>query len=168
MSQKLDWNRERYRTRDLLLEYDYNIMPAHPRAAGLPIIYPWENQSLSVISYQLYEIAKNYGFPGTVDEFFSKFSLYGGNIIKGTVNTFPIPGNENNLYFDEESEILYYFSAKNMEILSETAAKIGAAIVGYSVVKDTQEIITYLYIPVKASLVADTILDSGDASEYID
>ena len=160
--------KERWRTRDRLLEYDLSIMPLKPHSAGLSMVYPWENQSLLFTSYQLYEIAKNYGFPGTVDEFFSKFSLYGGNIIRGTVNTFPIPGNENNLYFDEENEILYYFSIKNMKILSETAARIGAAIVGYSVVKDTQEIITYLYIPVKASLVADTILDSGDASEYID
>ena len=152
--------KERRRTRDRLLEYDLSIMPLKPHSAGLSIIYPWENQSLLFTSYQLYEIAKNYGFPGTVEEFFSKFSLYGGNIIKGTISTFPVPGNENNLYFDEESKILYYFSVKNMKILSETVAKIGAAIVGYSVVKETSEIITYLYIPVKASLIADSVLNN--------
>ena len=31
----------RHRTRDLLLEYDAAIMPPHPRAGGIPMIYPW-------------------------------------------------------------------------------------------------------------------------------
>ena len=36
-------NRER--TRDLLLEYDIRIMPPHPRAAGLAMVYPWLNSN---------------------------------------------------------------------------------------------------------------------------
>jgi hypothetical protein len=36
-------NRER--TRDLLLEYDFRIMPPRPRAAGLAMIYPWLNSN---------------------------------------------------------------------------------------------------------------------------
>jgi len=82
---KIDWNYERYRTRDLLLEYDATIMPPHPRAGGLAMIYPWgsdifdnivdmhipsrphtttlsmvypwENTSLSILNHQLYLIA---------------------------------------------------------------------------------------------------------------
>ena len=39
--ERLDPCRERHRTRDLLLEYDLNIMPPHPRAGGISIVYPW-------------------------------------------------------------------------------------------------------------------------------
>jgi len=55
---KLDWNRERYRTRDLLLEYDTAIMPARPRTAGLAMVYPWENLTLSTLKAQIIEIAR--------------------------------------------------------------------------------------------------------------
>jgi hypothetical protein len=41
MKKGLDWNYERYRTRDLLLEYNTNIMPPHPRAGGISVVYPW-------------------------------------------------------------------------------------------------------------------------------
>jgi hypothetical protein len=37
----------RHRTRDLLLEYDPSIMPLHPRAGGLTIVYPWGNDNES-------------------------------------------------------------------------------------------------------------------------
>ena len=37
----LDVNRERHRTHDLLLECDINIMPPHPRAGGIAMVYPW-------------------------------------------------------------------------------------------------------------------------------
>lgn len=43
MNQKLDWNYERYRTRDRLIEYDFDLIAPFPHSAGLPIIYPWEN-----------------------------------------------------------------------------------------------------------------------------
>ena len=77
-----DMNSHRRATRDLLLEYDSNIMPPHPRAAGLNyvynwldsnaapdetygvppmpttsemhMIYPWENTNLGILSSQLY------------------------------------------------------------------------------------------------------------------
>jgi len=38
--------KERWRTRDRLLEYDISIMPARPRTAGLAMVYPWENNLL--------------------------------------------------------------------------------------------------------------------------
>jgi len=34
-------NYERYRTRDLLLEYDNKIVPPKPRIAGLNTVYSW-------------------------------------------------------------------------------------------------------------------------------
>jgi len=38
--------KERWRTRDRLLEYDESIMPLRPHSAGLSMIYPWENVTL--------------------------------------------------------------------------------------------------------------------------
>ena len=40
-------------TRDVLLEYNNNIMPPKPRAAGLDVVYPWENMSLSNLTKDL-------------------------------------------------------------------------------------------------------------------
>ena len=47
MTNKRDWNYERYRTRDLLLEYDKAIMPPRPRAAGLSNVYSWGSTILT-------------------------------------------------------------------------------------------------------------------------
>jgi len=86
-------NRERQRTRDLLLEYDRAIMPPRPRAAGLGSVYtwlnanevtqnegdmppapsttefnsvyPWENTGLIILSNQLYTLAAKSGYTGT-------------------------------------------------------------------------------------------------------
>lgn len=166
---KLNWNKERWRTRDRLLEYDFSIAPPIPHSAGLKIIYPWEQNSLSVFSEQLYQIAQKYGFLGSFSDFFNKFGEVGGDIVVGTLNTFPVPGQENNLYLDKETEILYYFKSTTQIINEELIARVGAAIVGKKLVGEIEkEEITYLYIPVRSLMIEDTILDSGDAAEYID
>ena len=158
---KLDWNHERYRTRDLLLEYDASIMPPHPRAGGLTMvypwgseyydnvvdtyiphsshtttlsmIYPWENTSLNILNHQLYLIAVQYGFDGTEDEFKGLFSDYVGprSIMFATYDQFPATGIQDKLYFDLETKNLYYWNEE--------------------------------YIPVNAMLIAETALNGGEA-----
>lgn len=120
-------------TRDLLLEYDKAIMPPRPRAAGLGIIYPWENSLLSVFSSQLFQLAKQSGYNGTRQDFLQNFgSLLGDKeIIYDIFNNFPEIGQNNLLYFDLDEKILYYWDNR--------------------------------YIPVNAMLIANTIIDGGEA-----
>ena len=129
----LDWNHERHRTRDLLLEYDISIMPARPRAAGLTIVYPWENSLLQLLGKQLYNIAANSGFSGTEEDFNSHFGEYlnSKQIIFSTYNAFPQVGEIDKLYFDQTDKILYYWNNE--------------------------------YIPVNAMLIANTTLEGGGA-----
>ena len=132
---KLDWNHERYRTRDLLLEYNSNIMPFHPRAAGLAIIYPWENTSSTILLAQLYQIAAASGYEGTEDDFKQNFGHYlqnaGKELVFAPFVDFPEIGNENTLYFASDTKILYYYDEE--------------------------------YIPVNAMLITDTIINGGEA-----
>ena len=156
---------ERQRTRDLLLEY---VIPPRPRSAGLAMVYPWENITLTQLSKQIFEIVRKYGYNGTEALFWSKFLESKGNVIVGTLETFPVPGEENNLYLDKETEILYYFKATKSIVDTDLCEKIGAAIVGTSITEDTEEIITYLYIPVKSLPIENLIIDCGSAAEYMD
>lgn len=157
----LNWNRERWRTRDLLLEYDTSIMPPHPRAGGimvvypwgsaaydnvidlsiphnphtttLSMIYPWENTSLNILSHQLYLIALQSGFIGTEEDFKNLFRDFVGprSIMFATYSDFPETGILNKLYFDLEEKVLYYWDNE--------------------------------YIPVNAMLIANTTVDGGEA-----
>ena len=157
----IDWNHERHRTRDLLLEYDTSIMPPHPRAGGLSIlypwgsqyyenavdmyiptsahtttlsmVYPWENTSLNILNHQLYLVAVLNGFEGTEADFKDLFSSYVGarSIMFATYDQFPEIGISEKLYFDLETKILYYWNDE--------------------------------YIPVNAMLIAETTLDGGEA-----
>lgn len=160
---KLDWNRERHRTRDLLLEYDFDRLPARPHTAGLNIIYPWEDTNLHIFAKELYQLVLNNGFTGTLEQFLNRFCVEQEytQVVKGTVNTFPMPGIENNLYLDIETSILYYFKITNAPINPELVNKIGA-------IMTTDEDKSYLYIPVRAMLIEDIILNGGSAAEYID
>ena len=130
---------DRRKTRDLLLEYDMDVCPPRPRAAGLAIIYPWENINLTIFAQQLYQIAAKSGYEGTEDVFMANFGSYLGNksILFANFNDFPETGENNKVYFAVDEKILYYW--------------------------DENE-----YKPVKATLIDDTILYSGDASEYYD
>lgn len=133
MITKLDWNRERYRTRDLLLEYDYSIMPVRPRAAGLAMVYPWESTGLRILNHQFYQMAVANGYLGTEDEFKDVFNNYVSkyNVIFGKYNDFPQVGDKDKLYFDVEEKALYYWDND--------------------------------YLLVNAMLVANTILEGGGA-----
>ena len=125
--------KERWRTRDLLLEYDRAIMPPRPRAAGLGIVYPWEMMTFSIISKQLYAFAINSGFKGSEKDFKEKFGSYLQNkqIIYANYIDFPVTGELDKLYFDLEEKILYYWDEE--------------------------------YIPVNAMLIANTIIEGGEA-----
>lgn len=164
----LDWNRERYRTRDRLLDYNFSLFPTNPQSATLPMVYPWENVANYRLSLQLYEIAKNNGYIGSEADFLNKFSANGNNIITGTLSTFPVPGIETNLYFDTETEILYYFTTSNSPIDLDLLAKVGGAVVGQSVSVNPADIVSYLYLPVRALPIEDLILNCGNAVENID
>lgn len=184
-----DWNYERKRTRDRLIEYDISIMPLYPHSGGiavpypqeaeniritipsiiaearLNVIYPWENYSLTILSHQLYLIARDNGFPGTEKQFLEKFGslnvITENNVIVGIINNFPMIGDTNALYLDRETGILYYFKATENTINEEIATIMGA------IIKGKENEMTFLYIPVRALLIEDTILNCGDASEYI-
>lgn len=127
----------RRETRDLLLEYDRSICPPRPRAAGLPIVYPWENISLTIFAKQLYQMAANSGFDGDEQTFINNFGAFlgGRQILYANFNDFPQQGENEKLYFALDEKILYYWSQDG-------------------------------YKPVKTTLIDDTIIYSGDASEY--
>jgi len=120
-------------TRDLLLEYNFDIMPPRPRAAGLGIIYPWENLNTSILSQQLFSLASKSGFEGTENEFKEQFGSYlqGKQIIYTNFTNFPEIGEINKLYFDLEEKILYYWDKE--------------------------------YLPINTLLIENTILNSGNA-----
>lgn len=150
----------RHRTRDLLLEYAPAIMPVHPRAGGLTILYPWGNtnengatmppfpdpsaissiypwdmQYLAIMGDWLFVFAKNSGYNGTREEFYSCFGSYleknRQEIVFDTYDNFPEQGVQDMLYFDLDEKILYYWDNE--------------------------------YIPVNAMLIAETIVNGGEA-----
>lgn len=156
------WNRQRIKTRDRLFDYD---LPMYPIIDKLQAPYPWASANLSVLTKQLYEIALQNGFLGNQQSFISRFT--NGSLVQGTLNSFPIPGVPNTLYLDKETNILYYFKETTQEINLQLANKIGATIVYNSDITDTQQMVTYLYIPVRAMPLEDLILNCGSAAEYI-
>ena len=156
-------NRDRWRTRDLLLEYDRSIMPPRPRAAGLgsiytwldsneisqgaldvpptpdaaniTTVYPWENAGLFILSNQLYQLAANSGYHGTSQEFYHHFGSY--------------------------------LERNSQEILFETYDNFPQVGTTNMLYFDLNEKILYYwdngYVPVNAMLIANTILNGGDA-----
>ena len=126
-------------TRDLLLEYDFNIMPPRPRAAGLGIVYPWENMGLTSFTHTLYLIAANSGFTGTEQQFHENFGAFLENkqIIFEKYDNFPEEGNRNIIYFDLDENTMYCWD------------------------KDA-------YVPVNTLLIDGTILDGGSSIELVD
>lgn len=151
------WNRERKRTRDRLSDYEIS---------KFDLVYPWYNHSLNVLSKQLYELASKHGFTGTQDNLIN--NLFQNSIMIESFENFPIPGNINLLYLDNETSILYYFKETTNDINIEVAETVGAKIVGQNTDEVTGNTITYMYIPVRAMLIENSIINGGDAAEYID
>ena len=137
-----DWNHERRRTRDRLLEYDSIIMPLMPHSAGLAMVYPWEDwrQQWEIPNYEvlgewLYQVAILSGYQGSKEDLRNNFGTYlernHQEIVFGTLSTFPEIGERNKLYFDSVEKTLYYWANQ--------------------------------YIPVNGMLITDTILEGGGA-----
>ena len=150
-------------TRDLLLEYDRSIMPPRPRAAGLPLIYtwlnsntpntdtiynvpipetaefsvvyPWESIGLSILGDQIYILAARSGYTGTREEFHKYFGTY--------------------------------LERNRQEILFETYDNFPQRGSNEMLYFDLDNKILYYwdeeYIPVNAMLIANTILNGGEA-----
>ena len=158
-----DMNSHRRATRDLLLEYDTTIMPPRPRAAGLSyvynwldsntapdettdmpptptttnmsMVYPWEQTNLGILSTQLYTLAANSGYTGTQSEFNTHFGYY-------------LENNHKEILFD----------------LYTNFPQVGVADMLYFDLND--RILYYWdneYIPVNAMLIANTIVNGGEA-----
>lgn len=134
----------RHRTRDLLIEYDKRIMPLHPRAAGLQMVYPWEMYgysgqtsgggfTLEQLADGLYQLAQMSGFTGSQNLFFANFGRYlqDKEVNFLHLNEFPESGKVDQLYFNLDDKILYYWDRDR-------------------------------YIPVNAMLVADAVLEGGE------
>lgn len=155
--------KERRRTRDLLLEYHTNIVPPKPRAAGLAVaypwsltdfplqtdaqtpidpiqqnitsVYPWENSNMSILSDQLYLIAASSGYTGTKNEFKQFFGYY-------------LERNRPEIIFDK------YINFPNPGNKTQLFFDLDEKILYYW---DEE------YIPVNAMLIANTILEGGEA-----
>ena len=164
IQRSLDKNYNRRSTRDLLLEYDSRIMPPHPRAAGLAmiypwlnsnsvdqgwigippipdtpefkVIYPWESVGLSILGDQIYLLAIRSGYIGTREDFHRYFGSY-------------LNQNKWEILFEDFSNF-------------PTEGKID------KLYFDLSEKILYYwaegqYLPVNAMLITNTILNGGDA-----
>lgn len=64
---KLDWNRERHRTRDRLISnlLDYGPLPT---SENIPIVFPWMPISLAQLSQTILDIAQQYDYSDTEEE----------------------------------------------------------------------------------------------------
>lgn len=104
----------RARTRDLLLEYDSYIMPSQTVLSDLDIIYPWNTIKIGKLKKELYDFAESSGYSGTYEEFTQNFGSYLAaheqQIVFSIFDNFPEIGNDNQLYFDLNDKILYYWS----------------------------------------------------------
>ena len=156
---KLDWNLEQYRTRDRLLEYDFDIYPRFPHSAGLSMIYPWENIALNQLSKQIYQIAKSFGYKKSEEEFWLRFSE--GSVIVSNITDFPRIGDENKIYLDKETGILYYFIITTNSIYMDLVKSIGAIISEIDSDSDQKKIF-YLYIPIRAMPIENLIINGGE------
>lgn len=140
---------ERRRTRDLLLDYAYDVLPVIPRqTASLPIIYPWAGVTSSVLSKQIYEIAKNNGFVGTEAEFLIKFANMEEEIFIGSIDTFPPHGEEDKLYLDQTTGVLYYFKVLPLPLDGNYPG---------AIIADSTDEICSIYLPIYALAIQDTI-----------
>ena len=164
IQRSMDKNYNRRSTRDLLLEYDAMIMPPRPRAAGLAmiypwlnsnaadqgwigvppipdtpefkVIYPWESVGLSILGDQIYLLAARSGYLGTREEFHRYFGSY--------------------------------LESHKWEILFETFENFPTIGQIDKLYFDLNENILYYwadgqYLPVNAMLIANTIVNGGEA-----
>ena len=140
------------RLKTSMLTLDVNDYQA---ANSIQTVYPWQNIQNSQLAKQIFNIAKMYGNEDTTkEEFWTSISKK--EIIIDTIDNFPSIGDENTLYFDKISGILYYFISTADIIYTELAEAVGARI------EQDEEHITYLYIPIKAMPMENLIIGGGE------
>lgn len=152
-------NAQRKATRDKLLEV-YKYQPKDlSYINSIQSVYPWEKMQQSQLEQQLYQIAVDNGFTGTVEEFKRRYTdaFAGGRVINGTIDTFPVPGEYQNIYYDTDSNIIYHFvAATTSELNPQLATLVGSYIVG------EEGDLTYLYVPIRALLIENMIIGGGE------
>lgn len=156
---QLDWNRERYRTRDRLLDFTTSMLPPHLEQEGPSLVYPYANVNLAMLEQEILAIAESYGFEGNMDALWNRLLSISG-IVRDIVTNFPEIGEPNVFYLDTESDILYYYKQTTSQVDPATAEENGIYIAGF----DEQTGTTYLYIPVRAMLIEDSILNGGNSN----
>lgn len=113
----LDMCKERWNTRDLLLEAQN---PATPTSyvSSIKSIYPWENIQLSFFAGQLYNLVKQSGYEGTIEDFTNNFGqlLEKKNVEYFVRDEFPEEGDTTKLYFDTNEKILYYWDGEYLPV----------------------------------------------------
>lgn len=106
-----------------------------PSTPEFSVVYPWESIGLSMLGDQIYILAANSGYTGTREEFHRYFGTY-------------LENNKQEIVFDD----FVNFPAKGSQ---------------YMLYFDLQEKILYYwkdgYVPVNAMLIANTILNGGEA-----
>ena len=117
----LDMSEERRRTRDLLLDAQ-NPTPPTTYISSIRAVYPWENMELAFFAGQLYALAAQGGYTGSIDDFNTSFGklLEEKNIQYFNKNDFPEEGNTNNLYFAIDEKILYYWNGNSYNPIQAT------------------------------------------------
>ena len=123
--------KERWNTRDLLLDAEN---PSNPSSyvCKIKAVYPWENTQLSFFAGQLYILAKEGGYKGSVEDFNRTFGtlLEEKTITYLPLEDFPSEGATDHLYFDTNEKILYYWDNG--------------------------------YYPIQSTLITDTIINGGE------
>ena len=157
---RLDWNRQRYRTRDRL----YNVQGLDGLSTFLePTITPmplYSNSHLNLLEKEIFQIAQKNGFMGNNDNFWAKFSAGGVHILPTDLD-FPAQGIIGDLYLDQDTDILYYFKQTEEAININIADQLGI------IIKGTENNTYYIYIPIRAMPIENLIYDCGNAAEYI-
>ena len=64
---KLDWNRERHRTRDRLISHLLDYWPL-PTSENIPIVFPWIPISPAQLSQTILDIAQQYDYSNTEED----------------------------------------------------------------------------------------------------
>ena len=152
----LDMDKDRWATAQLTLNTNN-----YQAANNIQTVYPWENAQLTILAQQIYKIAQNAGYTEDIQSFYNQFNE--GTVIITNLEDLPPIGNSNKLYLDKSSGILYYFISTDKVIYNELASAIGAVIIN-SIENDSQ-IITNLYIPVKAMPIENLIINGGELNE---
>ena len=153
----LDVCKERWKTRDLL--DNQTQIATGGFISSIESVYPWEELQQTQLEEMLYNIAKNNGYTGSIEDFGKHYAsiFAGGSVVKGSIEDFPFEGDAQNLYLDSKSDILYYYkvaSQVNMELVNYVAAKVAGI---------DDEGNYHLYIPIKAAIIENLIITGGGA-----